>query len=154
MLLASLILALLGGAGVFFLASSRPALSFSLKSLDALLAQQRFAEVEQRLQAFLRDRPDDLRANVLMAQVALARPDQKPELALGTWAEYGSLTAVRWPLSGSTRERLTRPWGRFPEAERSWLDALRIDPAVPEAGWCCWVCIMFKAVVTKLTTWP
>ena len=80
-ILALLVLCLLG-AGVAFLAHSRRPSSSDLSGLERLLAQQRFDEVEQRLQAFLRRRPQDPQANILMAQVALARPDQKPELAL------------------------------------------------------------------------
>ena len=56
----------------------------SLDALPPLLAAGRFDEVEATLRKFLEIEPDHVRANMLMAQASLARPDQKPGLALET----------------------------------------------------------------------
>ena len=64
--LALSLLGLLGGT-VVLVAISRSKARSPWKGLDALLAQQRFDEVEQRLETLLRDRPEDLRANILMS---------------------------------------------------------------------------------------
>jgi tetratricopeptide (TPR) repeat protein len=122
-------------AAAVFLVRSRSAASANLRDVAALLAQQRFDEVEQRLQRYMRDRPDDANANILMAQVALARPDQKPEVAL---RHLGRVRLRDGPTLAIVRLNEGKAYsalGRYVDAERAWLDALRIDPVVPEAGW-------------------
>jgi tetratricopeptide (TPR) repeat protein len=106
-----------------------------LRGLDQLLAAERYDEAEASLREVLREVPDDTRANLLMAQVALARTDQKPELALRHLARIRvrdpHLLAVVRLNEGKAYSAL----GQFPQAERSWQEALRLDPLVPEAGW-------------------
>src|SRR5262249_23670288 len=109
--------------------------SSSLKGIDTLLAQQRFDEVEHRLQAYLRNRPEDPQANVLMAQVSLARPDQKPGVALRHLSKVRLGDRAARAVVRLNEGKASSAWGRYVEAEQSWLDALRIDPEVPEAGW-------------------
>lgn len=107
----------------------------TLEGLDPLLSAKRFDEVERRLDAYLRVHPDSAQANMLMAQVALARDEQKPRLAL----EH--LKRVR--PSGRASEAVVRlnegkafsAMGAHGRAEGAWLEALRADPLVPEAGW-------------------
>jgi tetratricopeptide (TPR) repeat protein len=70
-----------------------------------------------------------------MAQSALVRPDSKPDLALEHLrpvrvSRRAARAAVRL-YEGKARAAL----GRNDLAEALWLEALRIDPMVPEAGW-------------------
>jgi tetratricopeptide (TPR) repeat protein len=121
--------------GALFIAVSRPAFSSGLKGLDALLAHEQFDEAERRLQSFLHVHPDDPQANMLMAQVALARRDQKPELALRHLAKVRLRNPEVLAVVRLNEGKACSCLGHYLEAERLWLDALRIDPLVPEAGW-------------------
>jgi tetratricopeptide (TPR) repeat protein len=107
----------------------------SLGGLQPLLVAKRFDEAERRIQAYLKAYPSNSQAHMLMAQVALARQDQKPRLAL----EH--LKSVRADDSASQAIVLLNEGKAFSalhdyeRAEASWLEALRVDPLVPEAGW-------------------
>jgi tetratricopeptide (TPR) repeat protein len=107
----------------------------SLSEMPSLLAAGRFDEVEAKLRAILELQPDHPQANMLLAQVALARPDQDPHLALEHLRKVrvshpGARAIVRLN-EGKAHSAL----GRNNLAEDCWLDALRLDPLVPEAGW-------------------
>jgi tetratricopeptide (TPR) repeat protein len=130
-------LALVGLLGVGLLwifreSTSRPP---DMNGVDRLLAEQRFAEVEERLQKILSKRPDDPQANMLMAQVSLARIDQKPELALRHLDRVQLRGTAARALVQLNRGKAYSALGRYVDAEQSWTEALSIDPLVPEAGW-------------------
>jgi tetratricopeptide (TPR) repeat protein len=122
-------------AGAVLVAAIRFRQRASLDALPSLLAAGRFDEVEATLRAFLEIEPGDARANMLIAQASLARPDPKPRLAL----EH--LRRVR--VTGREARAIVRlnegkaysALGRQNLAEAAWLDALSLDPLVPEAGW-------------------
>jgi tetratricopeptide (TPR) repeat protein len=121
------------GAGFVLRARLQPAPS--LDGLAPLLKARRFDEVEERLRDYLRSRPESIQANLLMAQVALDRDDQKPRLALDhlariRTADRGTLAIVRLN-EGKAFSSL----GRNDQAERAWKEALRLEPLVPEAAW-------------------
>jgi tetratricopeptide (TPR) repeat protein len=122
-------------AGVLLAIAGKLRQPSGLDWLPPLLAAGRFDEAEGRLRDFLESHRDHTQANMLMAQVALARPDPKPRLAL----EH--LRRVR--VTGRDARAVVRlnegkaysALGRQNLAEEAWQDALRLDPLVPEAGW-------------------
>jgi tetratricopeptide (TPR) repeat protein len=134
LVLAILLATLLAAGAAFGLASIRRPVP-NLDGLDAPLANRQFDVVEKRLEEYLRFHPNSLQANMLMAQVALSRDDQKPKVALR------HLNRIRTGDRG-TRAIVLLNEGkaysaleRYDVAESAWKDALRIEPRVPEAGW-------------------
>ncbi len=122
-------------AGSLWILQARTGRPQGMQGLDRLLAEQRYEEVEERLRAVLGDRPDDPQANMLMAQVALARNDQKPEFALRHLDKIKPRNRAIQAIVQLNRGKAYSALGRYPDAEQSWLEALRLDPLVPEAGW-------------------
>lgn len=123
----------LGVGAALVLSASAP--GPSLDDLEPLLAARRFDEAARRVAAYLRAHPADDRANVLMAQVALARDDQEPKRALDHLARVrGSDRAVR-AIVRLNEGKAYSALGRYDLAEAAWKEALRLNPRVPEAGW-------------------
>jgi tetratricopeptide (TPR) repeat protein len=99
------------------------------------LAQaNRFDEAQARGTDYLRLAPDDSRVLLVMAEIALARSAPDPRQAL-VWLERihtnsGSLAA--WALldQGKALYLLSR----YDRSEACWIEALRQDPSVVEAG--------------------
>jgi tetratricopeptide (TPR) repeat protein len=106
-----------------------------LAGLDRLLAEQKFDEAEAHLLDYLVVQPESSQAHMLMAQVALARSDQKPELALHHLRKVHTRDKAQSAIVHLNEGKAYSALGRYPHAERAWREALRIDPAVPEAGW-------------------
>ncbi len=123
------------GAGTLWILHARTGRTQGMQGIDRLLAEGRFKEVEKRLETILDARPDDPQANMLMAQVALARDDQKPELALRHLNKVKLPGRATRAIVQLNRGKAYSALGRYPEAEQAWFEALRIDPLVPEAGW-------------------
>ncbi|QEH38341.1 Tetratricopeptide repeat protein [Aquisphaera giovannonii] len=125
----------LGVAAVYLLWSGSARPRATVSGIVPMLTAGRFDDAEARLREILRADPDHIEANMLMAQAALVRPDPKPELALRHLPRVRTsrrdARAVVRLYEGKARAEL----GRNDLAEALWLEALRIDPAVPEAGW-------------------
>lgn len=107
----------------------------TLEGVDGLLRSERFDDAERLIGAFLRVYPDDDRVNLLMAQVALGRADQKPSMALEHLAKIRAVAPTVRALVLLNEGKAYSSLGRYEQAEASWLSALRINPQVPEAGW-------------------
>jgi tetratricopeptide (TPR) repeat protein len=100
----------------------------------ALAQANRFDDAVARGTDYLRLAPDDSRVLLVMAEVALARPETDPRQALA-WLDRirsssGSLTA--WALLDKGKAFYVL--SRYDRAEACWKDALRHDPSVVEAG--------------------
>jgi tetratricopeptide (TPR) repeat protein len=132
-LAALVVMALATAAALVLGAHLRPAPS--LRGFSRLIQARRFDEAEQLLRDYLKVDPASLRANLLMAQVALDRAEQKPWLALEHLgrikAADGKTRAIVLLNEGKAYSAL----GSNDRAERAWREALQIDPYVPEAGW-------------------
>lgn len=131
----ALLITAMVGSGMALVLIDRSRGVEGLDGLVPLLKARRLGEVEERLRAYLRRHPDSIQAHILMAQVALDREDQKPELALShlariATADRGTLAIVRLN-EGKAYSTL----GRNDRAESAWQEALRLEPRVPEAGW-------------------
>ena len=115
----------------------------SLDNAIELVSAGRLDEAATRIRTMLHEHPDHAAANVLLAQILLKRADPaggnapSSESARDALAHLGrvrpdtSRMAVTCLLCrGNALDRLFR----LDEAEESWLEALRIDPTAPEAG--------------------
>lgn len=127
--------------------ASRSALAPSLEPIARLASAGSYDAAEAALGELLREHPDFDDAHLLEAQLKLDRPEpptgpgQRPDPTPAT-AALEHLARVR--PGDPNRDALVRLYqgkadyrlARLDAAEVSWLDALRLDPAVPEAGWC------------------
>ena len=122
-------------AGAVFILASRRGPAPTIDGLEPLLASRRFDEVERRITSYLRMHPENPQANLLMAQVCLARDDQKPRLALDhlarIQARHRGLKALILLNEGKAFSAL----GRNDQAESAWKESLRLEPKTPEVGW-------------------
>jgi tetratricopeptide (TPR) repeat protein len=123
------------GAGVLMVTTVKLRGRPSLESLPPLLAAGRFDDVEATLRAFLAIEPGDATAHMLMAQASLARPDPKPRLALEHLRKVRVTSRQARAIVRLNEGKAHSALGRQNLAEEAWLDALRLDPLVPEAGW-------------------
>jgi len=106
----------------------------TLEEVTALAQAQRFDEAATRGEAYLRLFPHDSTTLLVMAEIALSRPGPDPERALEYLERIGvdppSLTSWILVDRGSAHYLLAR----FDQAEKCWIDALRRDPTIMEAG--------------------
>jgi tetratricopeptide (TPR) repeat protein len=118
----------------------------SLKDAIALAEAGRLDEAEARLRARLAVDPDDGATHLLLARVAVRRLDA-PEALAGRSPEDLARRALdhldrvhtsdpnRAVMLQVCRGRALHRLLRLEEAEAAWLEALRISPTAPEAGW-------------------
>ena len=118
----------------------------SLAEVAMMAAAGRLDEAERSLALRLEREPRDPGTNLLAAQVAMGRSEPETNSGIGpdprpatTALEHLARVETRDPrlaaLARLWRGKAERYLGRLEEAESSWLEALRLDPAVPEAGW-------------------
>ena len=132
--LALLLIALATTAAALVLAARlRPVTS--LDGLDPLLEARQFDEVERRVGAYLAVHPSSIPAHILMAQVALARDDQKPRRALDHLAKIKTGDRATLAIVRLNEGKAYSALSRYDRAEAAWKTAMRLDPQVPEAGW-------------------
>src|SRR5262249_40966511 len=102
---------------------------------SSLAHEGRFDQAQRLTARYLRAFPDDNRAHLLMAQLAMDRPDPQPQLALDHLERIRISTqqeaaVVRFSMGKAHYQRK-----RYDLAESCWKDALALNPTVPEAGW-------------------
>jgi tetratricopeptide (TPR) repeat protein len=106
----------------------------NLDEVFALAQAARFDEAEAQGEKYLRLFPNDPRALLVMAELALARPTPDPNRALARLERIraGSPALAAWVRvdQGNAHFLLSR----FNRAEACWNEALRCDPAAREAG--------------------
>ncbi len=110
----------------------------SIPDLDVICALARkheFDEAEKLLSRYLRALPEDQRGHLLMAQFAMDRPDPKPELALDHLRRIQPRSPQEAAIVQFSEGKAHYQQKRYDLAEQSWNEALKLDPAVPEAGW-------------------
>ena len=131
----SLLLMAIVAAGVGSVLRARLGTAPRLDGLAPLIKARRFDEAEARLREFLRVHPGSLQANLLMAQVALDRDDQKPQLALDHLARIKARDRGTRAMVLLNEGKAYSALGQNDRAEAAWKEALRLEPRIPEAGW-------------------
>ncbi len=137
-------LILVATTAVILLARPRP--GPTLAEVAAMAEAGRLDAAEASLALLLKHEPRDPGANLLAAQVAMGRSEPVTQSGMGSdpapaLAALDALGRVetRDPrlaaLASLWRGKAARYLGRLEEAEAAWLEALRLDPTVPEAGW-------------------
>jgi tetratricopeptide (TPR) repeat protein len=106
----------------------------TLDEVCDLARAQRFDEAEARGEDYLRTCPEDSRALLVMAEVALSRPAPAPDRALDRLARIRPDTPelAAWVLVD--RGRAFDLLGRHDRSEACWKEALKLDPSAWEAG--------------------
>jgi Flp pilus assembly protein TadD len=140
-----LLVALVGGGlgcSAWQSGRSRPSLGEAIALADA----GKLDEAEARVRARLAADPDDSASHLLCAQIILKHPDPpsvQAERRPSPWAGAAvdhldqvrardrSMAVLSHLCRGNALNRLMR----VDEAEVAWLEALRVDPTAPEAGW-------------------
>jgi tetratricopeptide (TPR) repeat protein len=106
-----------------------------VSQIDRLAAVGRFDQALEQVEAYLRTDAGNGPVRIMAAQLALDRPDPQPERALQYLGRFRSadpgLSAQAKLAKGKAMYNLLR----CDEAEACWLEALRLDPRVPEAPW-------------------
>ena len=114
---------------------ARTSTVLTVPQVGRLAAAGRFDEAAELVEAALKVEPDNGLLRVMAAQLALDRPDPQPDRAralLGPFRSADPALAARARLAeGKAAYALLR----CEQAESCWLEALRLDPQVPEAAW-------------------
>jgi tetratricopeptide (TPR) repeat protein len=124
------IILLVGGLSWWFL-WPRP----TLDGVPEQIATGRYRAAEGTLREYLRAYPRDDTANLLLARLYVERPDPEPELALRLIDGLHPTDPHQAALVKATEGEAHFWANRFDEAERAWLEALRLEPTIPEVGW-------------------
>jgi tetratricopeptide (TPR) repeat protein len=122
-------------AGLVVLAWSALRLSPSLEVVGSLAASGKFELARTRVDEYLKVYPDDARARLMAAELALDQPRPDPQAALdhlGRCRASGRRLRAMASLDKGKAAYLLECYDR---AEACWLSALKIDPLVPEATW-------------------
>src|SRR5262249_54127165 len=87
------------------------------------------------VEAALRVEPDNGLLRVMAAQLALDRPDPQPERALAHLGRFRSADPALAARARLAEGKAGYALLRCKQAEACWLEALHLDPHVPEAAW-------------------
>jgi tetratricopeptide (TPR) repeat protein len=128
------ILALLMGAGALL---SWPGFEGppDLSAIRALAREGRFDRAQQFTVRYLQAFPGDNGAHLLMAQLAMDRPDAQPQVALDHLERIRPSTAKDAAVVRFSVGKAHYQQRQYVLAEACWKEALELDPTVPEAGW-------------------
>lgn len=120
-------------AGCLVWWASRPGLTLDGTERQIDLGQYHSAEAQ--LRAYLGEHPGDETAVLLLARVLVSRPEPDPEVALGL-IERIRPSNPRQAALARMIEGDAHFWAhRYGRAEAAWLEALQLDPKLPEVGW-------------------
>jgi tetratricopeptide (TPR) repeat protein len=112
-----------------------PGAATSLNQVHALARARKFDRARALLAPYLRIRPDDSRARLLMAQLATEASSPDPDLALENLRAIRTTSPKEAALVKFCEGKAQYQLSRYDLAEECWREALRLDPIVPEAGW-------------------
>ena len=101
----------------------------------ALARDGQFDRAQQQTARYLQAFPGDNRARLLMAQLAMDRPDAQPQFALDHLGLIRASSSQEAAVVRFSVGKAHYQQKRYDLAETCWNEALELDPAVPEAGW-------------------
>jgi tetratricopeptide (TPR) repeat protein len=127
-------LAVLMGAGalVFWRGCQAPP---DLDAICALGREGQFDQAQALMARYFEAFPGDDRALLIMAQLAMDRPDPQPQLALDHLGRIRTRTPQEAAVLRFSVGKAHYQQKRYDLAEIWWKEALELDPTVPEAGW-------------------
>jgi tetratricopeptide (TPR) repeat protein len=105
------------------------------KEVVSLVRAHAYPEAQAELAVYLRDRPDDDSAHLLMAQIATERPDPQPDVALDHLRRVRPDSRAQAALAKFFEGKAHYVTKRYDLAESCWRESVRLDPLVPEAAW-------------------
>ncbi len=107
------------------------------RRLEPLIAirDREYARALGLLESYVRGRPGDNDAHLLMGQFALELPQPRPDLALAVIAQVRPRNPQEAARVHLFQGKAWYQQGRYDLTETAWKQALRLDPVVPEAGW-------------------
>jgi tetratricopeptide (TPR) repeat protein len=105
----------------------------TVEEVCALAQAGRIEEAEVRGDAYLRLTPDDPRALLVTAELALARPVPDPEKALGRLERIRPDSPALAAWVQIDRGNALYLLSRYNRSEACWNEALRLDPSASEA---------------------
>jgi tetratricopeptide (TPR) repeat protein len=114
---------------------ARSSTELDVRQVKRLATAGRFEQAIQQVETALVSDPDNGVVRVMAAQLALDRPDPQPRRALEHLGRLRSADPVLAARAKFAEGRAVYDLLRFAEAEDCWLEALRLDPRVPEAAW-------------------
>jgi tetratricopeptide (TPR) repeat protein len=136
--LAAAIVALLAASLWLFVRrppQARTSAGLDVRQVGRLVAAGQFEQALQRVESAAAADPDNGVLRVMAAQLALDRPDAQPQRALEHLDRFRSADPVLAARAAFARGRAVYALYRFVEAEGCWLEALKLDPQIPEAAW-------------------
>ncbi len=107
----------------------------NLGEICALARQHQFDRAENLMTRYLRVFPGDNRAHLLMAQFAMDRSDPETQRALDHLGKIQPRTSQEAAVVRFSEGKAHYQQKSYILAESCWNEALKLDPAVPEAGW-------------------
>ena len=116
-----------------------------LDAICALAREGRFERAQELLARYLQAVPGDNRAHLLMAQLAMDRPDAQPQNALDHLGRIRTSTRTEAAVLRFSVGKAQYQQKRYDLAETCWKEALELDPTVPEAGWALMDLLDFEA---------
>jgi tetratricopeptide (TPR) repeat protein len=140
---AILVLALTAGAlmaSALWIAVQGPSRSprggaHDIGDIRRLAAAGRFEEAIERIETALEADGDNAFLRIMAAQLALDQPDPQPERALLHLSRVRSHDPAQAASAKLAAGKAHYALLRYDQAESDWLQALRLDPGVPEAAW-------------------
>ena len=106
-----------------------------LGAICALAREGQFDRAQELAARYLQAVPGNDRAHLLMAQLAMDRPDAQPGRALDHLGRMRPSTPKESAVVRFSVGKAHYQQKRYDLAETCWKEALELDPAVPEAGW-------------------
>jgi tetratricopeptide (TPR) repeat protein len=106
-----------------------------LRAICALAEEGQFDRAQELTVRYLRAFPEDNRALLIMAQLAMDRPDAQPDVALEHLGRIRAGTRKETAVLRFSVGKARYQQKRYDLAETCWNEAMELDPTVPEAGW-------------------
>jgi len=106
-----------------------------LISAVTAMESRQFDLAEKQLNEILTLHPENAEAHMLMAKVMMERPDSKPAAALEHLRQVHPSNPKGKAHMKVFEGKALFESRHLAQAESVWIEALRLDPQVPEAGW-------------------